>query len=113
MKKQNYQWQKLTMGVCYYPEHWPKELWASDLDRMKEAGISTVRVAEFAWSVFEPEKRIFVEHARGMLGSTPYPVKLSDDHFRVLWEKFSYGGSSYGATSQGYDMSRQTVLGKL
>ena len=59
MKNQNYQWQKLTMGVCYYPEHWPKELWASDLDRMKEVGISTVRVAEFAWSLFEPEEGRF------------------------------------------------------
>ena len=59
MKKQNYHWEKLTMGVCYYPEHWPKELWASDLDRMKEVGISTVRVAEFAWSLFEPEEGRF------------------------------------------------------
>lgn len=47
------------MGVCYYPEHWPKELWASDLGRMKEAGISTVRVAEFTWSMFEPEEGRF------------------------------------------------------
>ena len=47
------------MGVCYYPEHWPKELWASDLDRMKEVGISTVRVAEFAWSLFEPDEGSF------------------------------------------------------
>lgn len=59
MKEQNYQWQKMTMGVCYYPEHWPKELWTSDLERMKEVGISTVRVAEFAWSVFEPEEGRF------------------------------------------------------
>lgn len=59
MKKQNYQWQNLTMGVCYYPEHWPKELWASDLGRMKEAGISTVRVVEFTWSMFEPEEGRF------------------------------------------------------
>lgn len=38
---------------------------------------------------------------KGMLGSTPYLVKLSDDRFLVLWEEFSYGGASYGAASQG------------
>lgn len=42
------------LGVCYYPEHWPSELWADDLDRMKEAGLATVRIAEFAWSLMEP-----------------------------------------------------------
>jgi len=54
MQKQTFQWQEMTLGVCYYPEHWPKALWREDLRRMKEAGISTVRVAEFAWAIFEP-----------------------------------------------------------
>ncbi len=49
-------WDHLTLGVCYYPEQWPENLWAEDLQRMKAAGISTVRIAEFAWSVFEPEE---------------------------------------------------------
>ena len=49
----------MTAGVCYYPEHWPKELWAEDLDRMKAAGLSVVRVAEFAWTIFEPEEGSF------------------------------------------------------
>ena len=22
--KQNYKWNELTMGTCYYPEHWDK-----------------------------------------------------------------------------------------
>ena len=43
--KQNYRWKEMTMGTCYYPEHWKEELWAEDLDRMKEAGISVVRIA--------------------------------------------------------------------
>lgn len=56
---QNYQWNRMTMGVCYYPEHWPRGLWESDLERMLAAGISYVRVAEFAWSLFEPEEGTF------------------------------------------------------
>lgn len=45
---------KLTLGVCYYPEHWPEELWESDLERMLELGIEVIRIAEFAWNKFEP-----------------------------------------------------------
>lgn len=59
MKKQIFQWNTMTMGVCYYPEHWPKELWAEDLERMKNTGISTLRAAEFAWSIFEPQEGTF------------------------------------------------------
>ena len=51
---------KLSLGVCYYPEHWPRELWESDLKRMKSTGITTVRVAEFAWNLTEPEEGVFV-----------------------------------------------------
>lgn len=43
----------LTLGVCYYPEHWDKSLWRDDLKRMKKYGIEVVRIAEFAWSKFE------------------------------------------------------------
>ena len=24
----------MSVGVCYYPEHWPKSLWKEDLERM-------------------------------------------------------------------------------
>ena len=44
----------ITLGVCYYPEHWECSMWLDDLRRMKEMGIETVRVAEFAWNKFEP-----------------------------------------------------------
>ena len=50
---------RLTAGVAYYPEHWPKELWQDDLRRMKKAGIEAVRVAEFAWAIFEPADGVF------------------------------------------------------
>lgn len=47
---------KIKLGVCYYPEQWPKEIWGSDLERMLDAGISVVRIAEFAWSKVEPSE---------------------------------------------------------
>ena len=52
-------WPRLTMGVCYYPEHWDESLWLSDLRRMKDAGISVIRIGEFAWSKFEPREGEF------------------------------------------------------
>lgn len=45
---------KIKLGVCYYPEQWPREIWGSDLERMLDAGIQVIRIAEFAWSKVEP-----------------------------------------------------------
>jgi beta-galactosidase len=50
---------RLQLGVCYYPEHWPAELWADDFQRMRELGFSVIRIAEFAWTIFEPEEGRF------------------------------------------------------
>ncbi len=58
-KQQNFQWDEMTMGTCYYPEQWDKSLWPEDLDRMLDAGIRVARVGEFAWCKFEPEEGIF------------------------------------------------------
>ncbi|OWR33201.1 beta-galactosidase [Saccharibacillus sp. O23] len=49
----------LKLGVCYYPEHWSEELWEDDFRRMREMNISTIRVGEFAWALFEPEEGRF------------------------------------------------------
>ncbi len=50
---------KPSIGVCYYPEHWPEKIWQKDAFEMKEAGISWVRIAEFAWSRIEPREGDF------------------------------------------------------
>ncbi|CAA9367249.1 MAG: GH42, partial [uncultured Chloroflexia bacterium] len=46
-------------GVDYYPEHWPEARWATDAQMMREIGINTVRLAEFAWSRLEPHEGRF------------------------------------------------------
>lgn len=43
-----------ALGVCYYPEHWPEQQWADDARRMADAGLTYVRIAEFAWARMEP-----------------------------------------------------------
>ncbi len=45
----------MKLGVCWYPEQWPEQLWASDVARMAGLGLSFVRIGEFAWSRIEPE----------------------------------------------------------
>ena len=56
---QNFKWAEMTMGVCYYPEQWDKQLWEDDLARMLGVGITVIRVAEFAWNKFEPTEGKF------------------------------------------------------
>ncbi|MFL9964507.1 beta-galactosidase [Paraburkholderia sediminicola] len=49
----------MQLGVCYYPEQWPRTMWADDAKRMVELGITHVRIAEFAWSRMEPRAGFF------------------------------------------------------
>lgn len=53
------QMEELTLGVCYYPEHWPEELWEDDFRRMREMNISVIRMAEFAWAMLEPKEGVY------------------------------------------------------
>lgn len=55
----NYIGNNYVVGTCYYPEHWDKSLWRSDLSRMLDAGITVIRIAEFAWSKIEPTEGNF------------------------------------------------------
>ena len=98
-KPQNYTWKALNLGTCYYPEHWDRSLWEEDMKRMLDAGIGTVRVAEFAWSKVEPHEGCFTydffdefldaAHALGMkvIFSTPSatpPAWLTEKYPEVL-----------------------------
>ncbi len=89
----------MKLGVCYYPEHWPETVWADDARRMRELGISVVRVGEFAWSRLEPTRDNFhfdwlrraldVLHAEGLevVVGTPTatpPKWLVDEHPSIL-----------------------------
>jgi len=49
----------MLVGADYYPEHWPEERWPEDARLMEAAGITLVRLAEFAWSRLEPREGSF------------------------------------------------------
>lgn len=97
--KQKYEWNGMGMGTCYYPEQWDCSLWESDLERMLDAGISVIRIGEFAWNKFEPAEGEFtfdffdrfldLAHAKGMkvIFGTPTatpPAWLTEKYPEVL-----------------------------
>ena len=68
------------LGVCYYPEHWPEEVWEKDARDMRAMGLTWVRIAEFAWSRIEPQPGQFnwewLDRAVGVLGAQGLHVVL-------------------------------------
>ncbi len=69
-----------TLGTCYYPEHWPEAVWESDAARMAEAGLTWVRIGEFAWGRIEPAPGDlhwdWLDRAIGVLGQAGLKVVL-------------------------------------
>ena len=109
----------MRLGVCYYPEQWPREWWADDAQAMAAMGIKVVRLGEFAWSRMEPEPGRFdwgwldeavetlaAEGLRLVLGTpTATPPKwLIDRHPEIL--AWSAGGQprAFGSRRH-YDFS--------
>ncbi|MEO0931536.1 MAG: beta-galactosidase, partial [Pseudomonadota bacterium] len=71
---------KRTLGVCYYPEHWPEDQWAEDAARMVETGLTWVRIGEFGWSRMEPSPGTFtwdwLDRAIDVLGNAGLKIIL-------------------------------------
>ena len=69
-----------ALGTCYYPEHWPEDVWAQDARRMAETGLTWVRIGEFAWSRLEPGsgdlRWDWLDRAIGTLGRAGLSVVL-------------------------------------
>lgn len=49
----------IHLGAAWYPEHWHESRWAEDLRLMREAGLTVLRLGEFAWADLEPEEGVF------------------------------------------------------
>ncbi len=47
---------RMGYGGDYSPEQWPREVWDDDIALMREAGVSMVTVAVFAWALLEPDE---------------------------------------------------------
>ena len=111
----------MLIGVDYYPEHWPRDRWQTDIKLMKEAGFNTVRLAEFSWIKMEPVEgqfefgwlddavRLLAQYDMNVILCTPtavmpawvarkYPETLRQnrDGTRIVW-----GGRKHNCFSNG------------
>lgn len=97
----------MIYGTDYYPEHWPDDRWALDFQLMRDAGINTVRVAEFAWTLMEPSEGLYdfewldrvLELAESakikivMCTPTAAPPKWLMDKHPEIYQKDEYGNT--------------------
>jgi beta-galactosidase len=54
--------ERYWLGASYYPEQWPRAIWAEDFARMQQLGINVIRMGEFAWSSLQPNPEHFDFH---------------------------------------------------
>ena len=86
-------------GVAYYPEYMPSDRLDKDVEMMKAAGITVVRVGESTWSTWEPREgdfqfawmqrvldRLQQAGIRVILGTPTYsiPTWLYKEHPEIL-----------------------------
>jgi beta-galactosidase len=111
-------------GVAYYSEYMPTDRLDKDIQMMKDAGISVVRVGESTWSLFEPQEGKF-EFAwmdrilnkmqevgiKVILGTPTYsiPAWLAYKHPEVLI-KYVGGRQAYYGIRQNMDITNPTYL---
>ncbi|MQP67161.1 beta-galactosidase [Niveispirillum sp. SYP-B3756] len=113
------------LGVCYYPEHWPESWWRDDARRMKDLGLTYVRIGEFAWSRFEPDPGRYdfdwFDRALDVLGGaglkvvactpTATPPKWLVDKYPDILPVDPHTGTVRGFGSRRhYDFSSETYL---
>jgi len=124
----------MDTGVCYFPEHWPRERWATDVERMAEAGIEYVRMGEFAWNRFEPEPGTYdfewletavdlvADHGMQAVLCTPTatpPKWLTDEYPGIHQEEpdgtpLEFGSRrQYCYNSPDYRRESRRIIGKL
>ena len=58
----------MQLGVCYYPEHWPRDRWPQDARDMMEAGIEITAIVDSRQKIHE-DQRALVPGARIIAGA--------------------------------------------
>ncbi len=114
----------MKLGCCYYPEHWPEELWESDAERMSALGLSYVRISEFAWSRIEPKPGLYdwewLDRAVDVLANaglkiimgtpTATPPKWLIDKYPDILSCDAYGRPRNFGSRRHYSFSSKTYL---
>ncbi len=97
----------MKIGTYYYPDQWPRDQWARDLDNIKKMGLQLVHVGEFAWGTIEPAEDKFEldwldevlhlcqERGLDVILCTPtaiIPVWMAEKHPDVFFTGNRFGG---------------------
>jgi beta-galactosidase len=111
---------RLRFGVCWYPDHWPRERWARDVQLMHEAGIEVIRWGEGSWTLMQPAAGRFdwsmldevldLCHRQGLgviLGTPTYaaPAWLEEAHPEIIARR-EHGAPWYRHSRRYYDYTQ-------
>jgi beta-galactosidase len=114
----------ILYGVSYYHEYMPYERLDKDVQMMKEAGISVVRLGESSWGLWEPQEGRFEfawmdkiidrMHQAGikvLMGTPTYsiPAWLYRKHPEILVTRLGGQKATYGIR-QNMDLTNPTFL---
>ncbi|MCX7522696.1 beta-galactosidase [Microbacterium sp. STN6] len=124
----------IRFGAAYYHEYQPTPRLDEDLDLMKQAGFTAIRVGESVWSTWEPEDGVFDldwlepvldgAHARGIgviLGTPTYamPMWLARKHPEIAGETATGKPMTWGGrqemdfTSPAFRFHAERVIRKI
>jgi beta-galactosidase len=119
-----YQFDNILYGAAYYHEYMPSERLDKDIELMKDAGLTVVRVGESSWALFEPQEGVFefewmdrildkmqAAGIKVILGTPTYsiPAWMAHRHPEVLAEH-TKGGKAYYGIRQNMDFTNPTYL---
>jgi beta-galactosidase len=111
---------RLRFGVCWYPDHWPRERWARDVQLMREAGIECIRWGEGSWTSMQPEPRrwdwslvdevleLCQRNGLGVILGTPTyaaPAWLEEAHPEIIARR-EHGAPWYRHSRRYYDYTQ-------
>lgn len=111
-------------GVAYYSEYMPTDRLDKDIEMMKAANISVVRIGESTWSLYEPQDGKFdfawmdrvlnkMQQAgiKVILGTPTYsiPAWMAYKHPEILIQ-YARGGKAYYGIRQNIDFTNPTYL---
>jgi beta-galactosidase len=111
---------RLRFGVCWYPDHWPRERWREDVRLMRSAGLECVRWGEGSWTLMQPERGRFdwsfvdevlelcAQSGLGVILGTPTyaaPAWLEEAHPEIIAQREN-GAPWYRHSRRYYDYTQ-------
>jgi beta-galactosidase len=49
----------MAYGGDYNPEQWDRDVWARDVELMRDAGVNLATIGVFSWALLEPQRGAF------------------------------------------------------